>query len=80
MNRLNSFTVLTMIFGTLFIALAFGLTIVNSSVDSPGGSLPSVLGVQPIFQWPMIIIGGLFVIFVFASFAAYTQVKRQPQM
>ena len=80
MNRLNSFAVLAMVFGTLFVALVLGLTMVNSSVDSPGGSLPSVLGAQPIFQWPMMIIGGLFVVSIFASFVVYTQVKRQAQM
>jgi hypothetical protein len=80
MNRLNQFTVLTLFFGTLFVALVFGLTIAYSSVDSPGGSLLSALEAQPVLQWPMTIIGGLFLIFVFASFMAYAQVKQQSRM
>lgn len=80
MNRLNMFIVLTLFFGTLFIALVFGLTMVYSSVDSPGGSLLSALEAQSVLQWPMTIIGGLFVIFVFASFIAYAQVKQKSRM
>jgi len=80
MNRLNQFSVLAIFFGILFVALTFGLTILNSAVDSPGGSLLSVLDAQPVLQWPMTIIGGLFVIFVCASFIVYAQVKRKAQM
>jgi hypothetical protein len=69
--------VLVQFFGLLFAFFAFGLTIRFSDVHAPGGSLLNVLSAQPIYRLPVSIIGGLFILFVFASLVAYPLIKRR---
>jgi hypothetical protein len=77
LNRLNSFIILVQLLSTVFVVFAFWLTIQYSSVDSPGGSLMSVLARQPIFRLPISIIGGVSIVFALAALGLYAATKRK---
>ena len=78
MNRINSYIVLTQIICIAFVAFAFGLIIINSSVISPGGTLLAVLKAQPFYRLPVSIVGGLALILILGSLALYIAYKPKP--
>jgi hypothetical protein len=79
-GRFKTFVILTELTGAVFAFFAFGITMLTSSVASPGGSLLSVLKAYPAFQLPLQLIGGLFIILILASLVLYTQVKQKTEL
>jgi len=61
----------------VFIVFALWITIQYSSVDSPGGSLLSVLAAHPIFRLPISVMGGVSIVLVLAALGLYVAMKRK---
>jgi hypothetical protein len=74
-SKINAYIVLTQIVCIAFVAFAFGLIIVNSSVISPGGTLLAVLKAQSFYRLPVSIVGGLALILILGSLLLYTVYK-----
>ncbi len=76
MKGLDTYVALTQIVGAVFVLYSILVTMLNSTMGAPGGSLTDVLTAQPILRLPTAVLGGLFLGLVLVSLVMYA-LKRQ---
>ncbi len=76
MKGIGTYVALTQIVGAVFVFYSILVTMLNSTMGAPGGSLTDVLTAQPILRLPTAVLGGLFLGLVLISLAMYALRKQ----